>query len=319
MTKSPKFAQKLIPCCILSAVILIAGIIVFAIFGFNVGQNAEYKTIAVKYDTYVTLSNSLREKLQDGCVAKAEEAGLTVEYTMPSDTTDGGMFEIILSSNADDAKIASAVASIQSFVTSDSELSSGEYAVASHVVFNSAATSFLWRSAIPAAILVVVAFVYAAIRYRLSQALLGLAMEVHNLLLLVALAALCRLPIGEAFVTSCLFVVLFSAVLSFILFHGFKTDFAAAESKALSAVDAVNASLKNSFGKILTMILVMGVGIVAVGAIAAKGMMLAMIPAFLAVLLCLYSMLFFLPSLLAKCKATTDKKDAEKRHYANQK
>lgn len=319
MSKSSKLVKYLVLYCVLSLVVILAGAVMFGLKGFNVAQQAGYKVIAVKYDSYVTLSETLENRLRENCEAKVEEAGISISYAMTSDATDGGMLEIVVSADTEDASIEGAIAAIRSYLTSDADLSNGDFAVAAHNVLNETMLTYLWRAAIPAGVFVLVAFVYAAIRYRLSMAFAGLAVQLHNLLLLVALAALCRIPVGEPFITASLFVLVFTTLLAYVLFDAFKRDFASASFAGKKAAEAVGESLANSRRKVLVFLIVTGLAVLAVGAIAAQGTMIAMIPAFIAVLLCAYSTLCVLPALYARFKAVTDQKDAVKNHYANRK
>lgn len=115
MSKLTKTVGKWKLWTVVSAIIVAAGIIVAAIFGFNADYTAsDVKTMTVKLDSYVSVSDVKTEKVKDICESALEKAGLKDAYTMDGETSGGGELVYVFSAKTDDKKLAEVKTAVES-------------------------------------------------------------------------------------------------------------------------------------------------------------------------------------------------------------
>lgn len=316
---------KLLPVwCAISAVIVIAGIIVFALLGFN-QVSSEYKTVEVTYNAVVT-TNEKEEDLQTVCESAFNQNGLSYSDKKIADSLSSSYLsktgEMVLtytfSGNASDDALQAAVTAIKAQL-SQNELYS-DVAVSNHSAENIGFYEAVWRGAIAIAVGAVVALVYIGIRFGVGSALTGLVACVHDVLLTLAILALVRLPLYAY--TPLLFAAI-AALLSLLFWMlqcmKRRENFKDPAYVALSAEEAVAESYRTSYKTGLIATGVLAVVLVALGAIASAGVRLFMLPALIPVAVCAYSSLVFATSLFVPVKAKFDKIKSKHKRYEGKK
>lgn len=176
MSKLTKTVGKWKLWTVVSAIIVAAGIIVAAIFGFNADYTAsDVKTMTVKLDSYVSVSDVKTEKVKDICESALEKAGLKDAYTMDGETSGGGELVYVFSAKTDDKKLAEVKTAVESALET-ATADSGELAGAIlYVTANSEraaatlAAGYLWRAALAGAVVLLAEFIYIAVRYKLNM------------------------------------------------------------------------------------------------------------------------------------------------------
>lgn len=316
---------KLLPVwCAISAVIVIAGIIVFALFGFSYASS-EYKTVEVTYNAVVTI-NEKEEDLQNICESTFTEKGLSYSQKDITDSLSSTYLsktgEIVLtytfSGNSSDESLNAAVTAIKTRL-SENELYT-DIAVSRHSAENVVFYESVWRGAIAIAVGAVVALVYIGIRFGVASALTGLAACVHDVLLTLAILALVRIPLYAY--TPLLFAAI-AALLSLLFWvlqcMKRRENFKDPAYVALSAEEAVAECYKTSkkTGLIAAGVLVVILAIL--GAVASAGVRLFMLPAIVPVVVCAYSSLVFATSLFVPVKAKFDKIKSKHKRYEGKK
>lgn len=179
-------------------------------------------------------------------------------------------------------------------------------------------SDYVWRTAVGAAVAFVLLFVYVAIRFRLGMGVTVLIAGVHDALLLLALAAIVRLPVSPAFAGVAVFVLLLSGLLNLFVFGRMRTDLRTDEFKAKSASEAVSDSVRNARPAVLVVsaaIAVVAVILAVVGVFTGIDLTFAMIAALIGIALATYSALVVSPAVYALIKQTWDAKRAEKAKY----
>ena len=191
----------------ISGVILLAGIILFGLLGFNTSLDREAgKTVDVTYSVDVELSSERKEALFAACEEAFGANGLTYqekleldEQTLPS-ANGTGMFipngsgflvRYVFSSDAAQDALSAAVSAIQ---TAGAEISES-VSVSSHTLSLQPHGEALWRAAVAVAVGAVVALIYIGIRFGVGAALTGLTAAAHDVLLTIAFFAITRIPV----------------------------------------------------------------------------------------------------------------------------
>ncbi|MDE6676437.1 MAG: hypothetical protein K2K12_01825 [Clostridia bacterium] len=203
MTKRP---IKMLPIWIaISSVIILAGIILFALLGFNTSADRnDRKTFEVEYDVEVEIAENGIKMLQDACEAAFKTNGISYFTQQDAKTeTVGGKLIYTFSANTSDTALGQAKAAVESFAketfadkdaTEENEDIPHVY-VGYHVSYNKSFTEAAWRGAVAVAVGAVVALVYVAIRFGIGSALTGLTLCVHDVLFSLGILAITRIPV----------------------------------------------------------------------------------------------------------------------------
>lgn len=301
MSKTIKTARSFILSVALTIALVAVGAVMFALLGFN-GSASAVNTVTVRYDAYISLSETLEQEVASYC-----EEAFGVSKSTVAETSDGGEITLIVS--APDAEEASAV---ETYL--NEKYPEAEFFVSLHTAQPLSDTTYVARTVIVGAIALVACFVYTAIRYRVSFALTQLVGSAATAALTLALNVICRIPAGEFLSVVTIAGILLYEILSFVFFEGAKKSFK--EKTGLSAADAVDAALASVSGAMGCVLLLGGIALAVLCAFTWYGLWLDLISALVATLVCAFTSLMLTPSVLAVCKKKTDVQDAKKAHFA---
>ena len=282
--------SNLIACLVVSLVLIAAGAVLFGVFGFSVDSTMkDYTVIEVSDTGYMSLNDEFRAELTEFCRGEIEDAGYTIVSEKYSESTSAGgilTFEIDATTEkagelADQLKASIDDSSIEG-------LDRAYVAVAGHEIVNQPAYEYIWRTAIGAAVLLVLVFICAAIRYGVGSGVTSLLAGIHDLALTLALVALFRIPSGVGLIG-----VAFLAMLLSALFKNCR--------KTVISIAAMVAAV----------IVVLGV----VGVFIATDLLFFMLSALIAVAVTSYTALLFAPSFYAGIRMKWDARRAERSKY----
>ncbi len=324
MTKRP---VKLLPIWIaVSSVIILAGIILFALLGFNYSaeRNAR-KTVEVEYDVVVVTDPTGVAMLKETCEDVFKKTGVSysdfsqtvkIDASTGSETV-GGKLVYTFSANLSDESLAAVKAGIDTRIierTAEGILPVGaDISVSVHELANYHFTDAAWRGAIAVAVGAVVALVYIAIRFGVGCALTGLTVCVHDVFLSLGLLAILRIPV---YFFAPIVVGAVAAFMSLLLWliqcMKMRDNFKSPSYASYSADEAVEQSSKSAAKAVYITAAAMGI-VLAVFTIA-LAIASAQLGAILLPLVCLipvgisvYSSLLFGPALHVPVKTAFDK------------
>ena len=326
MTKHFYTVKKLPIFLAISAVILIAGIVLFALFGFNYDAQAG-KSFEVTYDAVVTIAGG-EERVEEICedtfeslgigYEKKSEAAPAIDSSSLSSTGDVTVRYLFAEDTSADA-LRSAQDAVESVIA-------GEFAGADVyiVVRTQGAALFFgepaWRGTVALAVAAVVVLVYIGFRFGWGRALSGLCLTVHDVLLTLALLAITRIPV--AFATPLLFAAA-AAVISLLLWMvqcmKMREMFKDPAFRTMDAEDAVNECGKTSCKAVLCVIAALAAVFVVVGAVAAAGTRAFFLPLLFPLAVSAYSSLVLGPALYLPMKKLDDRSNAKKGRYVGKK
>lgn len=329
---SKAFSKKhLFLCLAISLALLVAGAFVFGFLGFSEDSTVRDETV-VRVNGFVSqLSEEDRDEFIDFCENYIESEGygvITVRYARDTSWTDGAC-EFVIAASADAYEQAELDALSEGLDTAIGTLTSDQIPdietwvdLGIHVTVveseNTFFADYAWRAAVAGAAVLVIAFAYAAIRFRPGMGLGILVGGVHDVLLTLALIALFRLPVGVTLIAVAAFSLLTSLLFNFAVFGRMRSNFRSEDWKELPAREAVARSVKESRRTVFTGAIVLAavaILIGVVGVVLGLDLAYAMIGGLLAVIVSAYSSLLFVPALFAAIKARTDKRRAERAKY----
>ncbi len=280
MTKRLK-SLKLWPLFVaVSAVVILAGIILYALLGFNVAaEKPSYKTFEVQYNVVVEL-NDKEEDVKDVCKGAFTENGLSYESEKVYDEVSGSMnlttgskrLVYEFKASADDTALAKAKTAVEErlvFKNAEGDDLGVEKTVTVNTVKGTTFREQAWRAAVAIAVGAVVVLVYMGFRFGWASALSGLVGMVNATFFTLGIFAITRIPVFA--VAPLLYAAI--AAISFVLLwllHCMKMrdNFKDPEFARLDAHEAVAASLKTSDKFVYFTAGALGIAVVLLGAYA---------------------------------------------------
>lgn len=306
---------KLLPILLaISAVVVLAGIILMAVLGFN--RSAEYPnnyTVEVGYNVIVKNSDEKLETLEKIVDEAFKDAGLTVkkaEKGIGEDTSlDWSVIRYTFSKGATQEKLNTAKSSIEAKLkTAFAADEHVETQVDVHKNENlSTSYTVIWRSSLAIGVGVIVGLIYVGIRFGVGSALTGLTLAAHDALFTVCLFAIFRIPVYSAApVLYAAIAAIVSVVLWLITCMKLREQKKDPAFKGVTAEESVAAAQKGARKAIVSVAAAFGAVIVLIGAIATAGARALALPAILAIAAAAYSSLLFGPALHVPVKKAFD-------------
>ena len=325
MTKRP---VKLLPVWIaISAVLLIAGIVLYVLMGFNTSaERTNYKSVEIGYDVVTDISEDGVGTLKEKSEAVFKENKLTVskfEEVKEVDSNTGSetgnaKFVYYFAPSVSDETLKTVnealVSMIQSAQTEGLLPSNADIGVSVHASEMKQFHEAAWRGAVGIAVGVIVVLVYVGFRFGIGAALTGLTACVHDVFVTLAIFAITRIP---TYTFAPLLFAALAAVVSVVLWlvqcMKMRDNFKDPSYAALSAEDAVEQSLKTSWKYVVGIAATLAVVLVVFGGIATAGVRVFFLPALVPVAVATYSALLFAPALHVPVKAAFDKIKAKRK------
>ena len=320
MSKLMKTVGKFKLWTILGVLVIAAGILIGAVFGFHADPTlSNVKTINVKLEAY---DNEARtEAVRNICESELDKAGLKDTYTFKGEVSGlGNEVVYVFSENTDASKLETAQTAIQNSLDAAAEadgnvLKGAFFYVSLHEekVETVLASGYLWRGALAAAVILVIEFVYIAVRYKLNMGATAAATSLLSVLLTLAIVALARIPVTASVIYVAAFAMLYSAVLCMLSFNRMRENFKTDEYKGMPADQAIASSVPAKV--ILLFAVVSAAALVLVGAVAVASVRWFALAALTALASGTYASLLFMPAMYLPLKKISDKKEAERARY----
>lgn len=319
-----KRSVKLLPVWIaVSAVVIAAGIILFALLGFNFSADRpQSKTFEVKYDTVLVI-NEKEEDLQKLCEDEFRAQG--VSYSAKATVEDVNLSNMVatgdmilrytfngdVSSDLLQAAKTKIVSALGGEGYADADTSVSVHSLEKEKFFEAD-----WRGAVAVATGVVVALIYVAVRFGVGSALTGLVACVHDVLATLALIVICRIPV---YAYAPLLFGSIAAFLSVILWivqcMKMRENFKDPSFRTLTAAEAVEESGKTARNTVLGISVSLALLFAVLGGVATAGVRLVLLPALIPVAVSTYSSLVFAPAVHAPIKEKFDRLAAKRKRY----
>lgn len=314
----------------ISSVIIVAGVILYALFGFNNAQDKpEAKCIDVSYGTTVVngeagkdgafLEENVEEILKDSGLSYGKTRFENGALTSNDLNASGQQITVryTFSAKTADEKLETAVTAIEAFVDAQAEvegspISDGVESVAWHALENLALKKAAWRGAIAITVGAVVALAYVAIRFGVSCGVAGLVVAVHDALFTAAFFALTRIPV---FGFAPLLYASIAAFASVAVWTALciKIRSTAKEQAGISADALADGAIASSWKYVLFIAAALAAVVAVTGLVAAAGTRALVLPALVGCLVPVYSSLFVGPQVFVPIRKAFDKKRASKK------
>lgn len=291
---------------IVSLLLIVAGAFVAGFVGFNTDSTTS-DTYIIEVRDMLRLTDDARDALQDYCTDKLNDS-CTVNTVRASESSATGATVLEFAVTADSEEEVSAAAEALRNAISSASIDGVDATlinVAHHQSENAPYYTYLWRTAIGIGASLVLLFLYAAIRFKLSVGFSVLVAGVHDILLTLALVALLRIPAGVGLIGVAVFSFLLSSFLSMTVFGKVRSLRKAEDTRSMPAGEMAAVSVREN-RKLIIMTAVFAalfcVILGVVGFFVGLDMTWIMLASLVAVAVSACSSLFLAPSMYATIK-----------------
>ena len=325
MTKTDPFriTNKLPVWLAVPAVLIIAGLVLFFVLGFQPAASiADSRSLVVSHDQYVNADEELKDAFVDICLAQIEEADVElIDYDV-ADTATGGYAEFRFAPETENGTLSSLLSGILTALESDAELGNGNYAGSQHDNVSQYAYDYIWRAAVSAGVALALAFVYVMIRYRVSMGIAALAAGVLDVAMTLALVLILRIPVTTVLSAAAIFAVFFSVLVSCVAFGRMRSLLKSEEYADKPAGEAMEDAARAAVRPVLILGIAAIVFFALLSVFCGAAIRAFTLPALCAVAASTFSGTLLSPSLAAALRVCWEKivvKGAEKARLARQK
>ena len=314
LTKTVKKGKLL---SIIAAIVLAVATVVGVVFGamgmgvFNKDELLkDTKTVTVSVSQFVFQSEEHLEVLENACDEALE--GVDVVYELKGEMF-GATCELVyvFASDADlTAAKAALEAKAEALTAQGGALEGFDVTIGSNseAAIGVLAQGYIWRGIVAGVVLVVLVFVYVAIRHGLYMGIVSAASTALGTLLTAALFILTRIPVTASVTYVLAASALLTAVTSVMALNKIRANVANAE-EGQTAEEVIGSSYATK--EIVTFTALAGVSLVIFGAVATEGVRWFAILALIALLVAACVGLVYVPALYLPFKEKLDKKPVE--------
>ncbi len=304
-----------------SAVLLVAGIILSAVLGFNLtAEEGKIKTFEVDYDVVAETAYDPAdiEKACEDAFKANKLSYLKKETDEATLLADGKKLVYTFSYGADDEALGAALTAAKA--SFGEKLPEAKIYANFHTAENKPMNEALWRGGIALACGALLGMVYVGIRFGVAAGLTGLTLEAHGAGIAVTVFAIARIPVTAGAPLLYAGIAAFATLLLWILFCMKSRESTKDPGyAALSTDERVENAFRASWKLIACVAGGIGIAIVLLGACAAAGVRLLILPALLPLAAAVYSVLFFGPALHVFVKRPFDRLSVKRKRYAGKK
>lgn len=308
---------KLTLLSVISAVIVAAGVVVLALFGYSTeATNDDVKTLTVRVNQYAY--SEYVDDIKDISDDVFAEAGVDYEYVMNGEMSgDESELVYVFDVKTDLSKAVELLSAKFDEVTdpanAESNLAGSSVNVTSHSERNpdKLPRNTLIRTVVAGAAFAVLAFIYVAIRHKFTSGVtLFMTMGV-SAALTCALILVTRLPITGSLVYVLFFNLFFTAIATMFTLNRVRELQKANEE--IEAEELISEGL--AIKPVLVFTVMTAVALVLIGAIATHAVRMFAIISLIGLVAGVFSSLFFAPAFYLPIKKSVDEKAAQRARY----
>ncbi len=295
---------------IVCAAIVIVGVVVMAVFGFNKDAvNDDVNTLTVKVNQYAY--SEYADEIEDICNDVFDELDLSYEYDMKGEMS-GDESEIVYVFDKD-VELKDAVVKLdKAFDTIRTEkgatvsvTNNSEYAL------DKLPEKALLRTVIAGAAFGVLACLYVTVRQKFTNGLTLLASMFVGAALTSALVLITRLPLTSSLLYVLFFNLLFTAIATMFTLN--KVNASQKENSNVEAQELISNNIATK--QVLLFSAATAVALVVIGAIATSVIRNFALVSLVSLVAGVFSALFFAPAFYLPVKRYVDKKAAQRSRY----
>lgn len=296
------------------AVVLIAGLAILLIPGlrFNMAASvSDNRSLTVRYDALATINEDAQDELIGLCKDAFKEKDVKfIDYDV-RETSLGGEAEFKVSVEVSEDTLNAIGESVKAKIAANDTLKT--IVCTYEISYNETylAYSYIGRAVLSASVIIVVAAVYVFIRYNLSMGLATLIAGFGDVLVMLGLTLIFRVPVTSSLAVAAIFAAIYSILCSLAKFNGMRPLLKSEEYAALTPTDAIEQANAETTKGVLILGGVSLIFFLALGALAffmsGATVMLFAISGILSVIASMFSSNLLSPALVAAFKETGKK------------
>lgn len=248
------FTSKLKICGIVSATLILIGILVISIFGFNLGidftggtvLNVKVGSILEEGNNYSIVSTQISNIIEDngfkvGYIQQegvGDEATVTIRFKDKSNLTENQM----------QAEIDKLKADLETGLSLQGETLNVTISNGSRIAASSS-KSLIINSILAILIAVILILIYIAIRFELLSGLTAILLLIHDVLIMCAFIAIFRIQINGGFIAALITIIGYSINNVIIVFDRIRENKKKDAFAGATATCIANASIKEVFSR----------------------------------------------------------------------
>lgn len=307
----------------LSLVVIVAGIILYSLLGFNTAPDRRKSyTFEVKYEMLLQVFDQ-EDDLCDLCETNFEKGGVSYKSREITSSIDASSFsnttDMVLvytfGADVDVTVLDDCARAVNAHEFTDAEGTQTAFVHASyHANSGFAFSTAAWRGAIAIAVAAFVALAYLTIRFGVSCGVAGLVCCLHDTLFTLAVFAITRFPVYGFMPVLYAAVAAFVSVSLWMVFCiAMRQNFKSPDFASLSRSEIVRETVKRTRKPFFAVAIVFAAAIAVIGAIGVAGTALSILPALVGVAVPVYSALLIGPEVCAMLQKRLDKWRASKK------
>lgn len=308
-TNSFKTTNKLPFWLAIWAVIILAGLAILLIpsLRFNMAASvSDNRSLTVRYDAFATMDEELESELEDICKKAFDEKDVKfIDYDV-RETSQGGEMEFKVSADVSDETLKAVGENVKTKLAESENLKTVlcTYEISYNETY--LPYSYIGRAVLSASVIIVLAAIYVFIRYNLSMGLATLIAGFGDVLVMLGLTLILRVPVTTSLAVAAILTAIYSVLCSLVKFSGMRPLMKSEEYASLSPTEAVE---KANAASVKSELILGGVSLVFFVALGAVGfamggttVLLFAISGVLAVVASMFSSNLLSPALVAVFK-----------------
>lgn len=302
---------------IITAAIVVLGIIIAAIFGFNdsaMSDDRQLLTVGMNRITYkeekAAIERVCEDVFADADVKYFEKSESLIESDKTSTTYLHGEVVYFFDTDVD---LTAAKAAIEQAFETDKAAKGLTVNLNTRSVKANLPEGYVARNVIAGVVFMVAAFVYVSLRYKLDMGIATVAAMAVSGGLTVALAAFTRIPVTASFIYIVIFALIMAAVMTMLTMNKLRANSKMDSFKELTVEEGVASSLAEK--ETVLFAGAAAISLVLIGAIAVENVTWFALLSLISVVCSTFAALFFAPALYVVLKKAFDKKAEERARY----
>ena len=288
------FCSKLKICSIISLTLILIGILVISIFGFNLGIDFTGGTV---------LNVKVGSKLEEGnnySIVSTEirnifkEEGFEIGYLQQEGEGEEAQVAIRFKDKKGltEAQMQEEIENLKTKLENNLELDGSKLNVTisnGSRIAGSASKTLLINSILAILVAIILILIYIAVRFELLSGLTAILMLVHDVLIMCALVAIFRIQINAGFIAALITIIGYSINNVIMVFDKIRENKKREDYKTLTSAELANLSIKQVFNRTMLTTLTTIVSILALVIIGVASIREFLIPILFGLLSGVYS------------------------------
>ncbi len=272
------FCGKLKICAIISCSLILIGILIVSIFGFNLGIDFTGGTVLnVKVGSVLEEKESNYAIISDQVSTIFKNEGFEIGYIQQEGVGEEASLAIRFKDKAGltEAQMQEEIGNLKTKISSGLKLNDEHLNVTvsnGSRIAASASSTLLINSILAILVAVILILIYIAVRFELLSGLTAILMLVHDVLIMCSLVSIFRIQINGGFIAALITIIGYSINNVIIVFDRIRENKKKDDFKGMSSYDLANISIRQVLNRtfltaLTTMVSIIALTIIGVSSI----------------------------------------------------